>query len=124
MSSTARRRSARPSSCASSILNKKPQAKSGGPVRPPIFFVAGRATSITRFCDGERWPLVRTVHRDCRTRDQPRNRPDLGCTAPAMKIVRRLLIASGLALGLAAPVAADEVQAALYSFADLYRFTV
>ena len=41
-----------------------------------------------------------------------------------MKIVRRLLIASGLALGLAAPVAADEVHAPLYSFADLYRFTV
>src|SRR5207248_5217109 len=95
-----------------------------GPVRPPIFFVAGRGTSITRFCDGERSPLVRTVHRDCRTRDQRRNRLHLGCTASAMKIVRRLLIASGLALGLAAPVAADEVHPALYSFADLYRFTV
>ena len=41
-----------------------------------------------------------------------------------MKIVRRLVIASALALGLAAPVSGDEVHPALYSFADLYRLTL
>ena len=41
-----------------------------------------------------------------------------------MKMVRRLLIVSALALGLAAPASGDEVHPTLYSFADLYRLTV
>ena len=41
-----------------------------------------------------------------------------------MKMVRRLVIVSAFALGLAAPASADEVHPALYSFADLYRLTV
>lgn len=40
-----------------------------------------------------------------------------------MKILGRLVFVSALALGLAAPVSADEMPA-LYSFADLYRLTV
>jgi hypothetical protein len=41
-----------------------------------------------------------------------------------MKIVGRLVFVSALALGLAAPVSADEAHPALYSFVDLYRLTV
>jgi hypothetical protein len=44
--------------------------------------------------------------------------------APAMKMVRRLLIASLLVLGVAPCAPADDVHPALYSFADLYRLTV
>ncbi|MFN2644834.1 MAG: hypothetical protein ABR570_07585 [Burkholderiales bacterium] len=41
-----------------------------------------------------------------------------------MKIVRRLVIGSMLALGALAGARADEVHPSLYSFADLYRVTV
>src|SRR3954467_3381903 len=44
--------------------------------------------------------------------------------APAMKTVRRLLIASVLVLGVAPCAPADDAHPALYSFADLYRLTV
>jgi len=41
-----------------------------------------------------------------------------------MKMVRRLLIASLLVLGLAPCAPADDAHPALYSFADLYRLAV
>jgi len=41
-----------------------------------------------------------------------------------MKMVRRLLIASLLVLGLAPCASADDAHPALYSFADLYRLSV
>ena len=41
-----------------------------------------------------------------------------------MKMVRIVLIASVLVLGVAARAAADDAHPALYSFSDLYRLTV
>jgi hypothetical protein len=43
---------------------------------------------------------------------------------PAMKTIRIVLVASVLALGVAARAQADEAHPALYSFSDLYRLTV